>query len=142
MSQHERAASITLRPVRHIAVGIRRSYAEVYAFLSQPENFPKWASGLGHSFQHRAGFGWVAETPLGIMAIRFSEPNEFGVLDHWLLPESGAPMHNPMPAFPAGDDRRWCSHSFSAQSFGRGICAGCRMGRQRPCCPEGTFEVA
>ena len=94
---------MTLRPVRHIAVGIRRSYAEVYAFLAQPENFPKWASGLGHSFHHRAGFEWVAETPLGIMAIRFSERNEFGVLDHWLLPESGAPMHNPMRAFPAGD---------------------------------------
>jgi hypothetical protein len=97
------AAWMTLRPARHIAVGIRRSYAEVYAFLSQPENFPKWASGLGHSFHHRAGFEWVAETPLGIMAIRFSEPNEFGVLDHWLLPETGAPMHNPMRAFPAGD---------------------------------------
>jgi hypothetical protein len=111
------AARMTLRPVRHIAVGIRRSYAEVYAFLAQPENFPKWASGLGHSFHHRAGFEWVAETPLGIMAIRFSEPNEFGVLDHWLLPETGAPMHNPCARSLPGMVRRWCSRSFSAQSF-------------------------
>ena len=44
------AARMTLRPVRHIAVGIRRSYAEVYAFLAQPENFPKWRQGSGTRF--------------------------------------------------------------------------------------------
>lgn len=33
---------------------------------------------------HREGKTWRAETPLGEATIRFSPPNEFGVLDHWV----------------------------------------------------------
>jgi uncharacterized protein YndB with AHSA1/START domain len=85
-----------LQRVRHISVGIARPPDEVYAFLADPENFPKWASGLGHSFRHVGGMEWLAETPTGAMRVRFSERNRYGVLDHAVVPDNGEPMHNPM----------------------------------------------
>lgn len=92
-----------IQRLRHISVGIRRPLSEVYAFLGEPENFPKWASGLGHSFRHVDGMEWMAETPMGPMKVRFSERNAFGVLDHTVIPEDGPAMHNPMRVFANGD---------------------------------------
>ena len=89
-------------PVRHISIGISRPFEEVYAFLAEPANFPKWASGLGHSFRHLADLEWLAETLMGRTTVRFTEPNAFGVLDLSVIPDAGAAMHNPMRAFPNG----------------------------------------
>jgi hypothetical protein len=94
---------MALRRVRHIGIGIDRPWQEVYAFLADPENFPKWASGLGHSFRHVGGMEWLAETPMGPMRLRFSEPNRHGILDHSVVPETGEPMHNPMRVFANGE---------------------------------------
>ena len=41
-----------VQPVRHISVAISRPVEEVYAFLAEPENMPRWASGLGRSLRH------------------------------------------------------------------------------------------
>ena len=81
---------------RHIGIGIDRPADEVYAFLAEPLNFPKWAKGLGHSFHHVEGMTFAAQTPMGLMRIVFSEPNNHGVVDHAVIPEQGEAMHNPM----------------------------------------------
>ena len=66
---------------RTLSVSINRSAAAAYEFLSLPENFPKWASGLGTSLR-QVGADWIAETAEGPMTVCFSERNSFGVLDH------------------------------------------------------------
>jgi len=76
---------------RVTSVSIERDADAVYAFLSLPENFAKWASGLGSL--RRAKGQWIADTPDGPMIVRFSEPNAFGVLDHWVSPPSGAQIY-------------------------------------------------
>ncbi|MCW3475220.1 SRPBCC family protein [Limobrevibacterium gyesilva] len=92
-----------VQPALTLGIGIARPLAEVYAFLAEPGNFAKWASGLGHSF-HRIGDGeWRAETPMGPMTIRFTAPNPYGVLDHDVIPETGGAMHNPMRVVANGD---------------------------------------
>ena len=91
---------MTIQPVRHISIGIARPLGEVYDFLAEPENFPKWASGLGHSLRHVAGMEWLAETPIGLLTIRFSERNAFGVVDHTVISADGTAMLNPMRVFP------------------------------------------
>jgi hypothetical protein len=92
-----------IQPVRHISVGISRPLEEVYAFLAEPGNFLRWASGLGHSFRHVDAMEWLAETPMGPMKVRFSERNSFGILDHTVVAPGGEAMHNPMRAFANGD---------------------------------------
>jgi len=71
-----------MNQVRHLSVSIDRSADEAYDFLSDPTNFPKWASGLGGLTQ--VGGRWIAQTPDGPMQVRFSERNALGVLDHWV----------------------------------------------------------
>jgi hypothetical protein len=79
---------------RNLSVSIEPDADAVYAFLSVPENFARWASGLGSL--RRASGQWIADTPDGPMIVRFSEPNAFGVLDHWVSPPSGAQIYIPL----------------------------------------------
>ncbi len=80
---------------RTISVSINRPVEVVYDFASNPENLPKWASGLGKSII-KMNDVWLVETPQGPLKIRFTERNDFGVLDHYVRPESGPEMYCPM----------------------------------------------
>jgi hypothetical protein len=64
-----------------VSVSIERPPGEVYGFIANPENLPKWASGLGGRVV-QSGSDWIVETPDGPTRIAFVEPNTFGVLDH------------------------------------------------------------
>ncbi|MET3580612.1 hypothetical protein ABID19_003651 [Mesorhizobium robiniae] len=78
---------MTIHKSRIITVSIDRDWREVYDFASIPENFQRWAAGLGRRFE-RSGEEWTAEDPDGrVIRIRFSPPNEFGVLDHIVFAE-------------------------------------------------------
>ena len=80
---------------RSLNIWIRRDADDVYRFLSDPENMPKWAKGLGQSLR-RAGDAWTAETAAGPVKVRFTELNPFRVADHYVTPSSGPEMHMPV----------------------------------------------
>ncbi len=84
---------------RYISVKIDVPFGAANAYLSQPENFPAWAEGLGKSFHHVKSSDWQVDTPMGAMTVRFTPPNDHGVLDHTLIPPEGALMENPMRVF-------------------------------------------
>lgn len=86
---------------RTVSVSIDRTAAEVYAFLSQPENFPQWASGLCSSIRPD-GDAWLADTPNGPMKVRFTAPNAFGVLDHYVYPAPEQEVYVPMRVLAKG----------------------------------------
>jgi hypothetical protein len=91
-----------VQPARHIGIAINRPIEEVYGFLAEPRNFQKWAEGLGGDFRHVEGMTFLVQTPIGPVRVMFSEPNRYGILDHVLIPETGAPIHNPMRALANG----------------------------------------
>lgn len=91
----------TTHPSRNLSVSINRDAKDVYNFVSVPENFLRWASGLGKSLMKVNG-EWVAETPEGPVKVRFTERNEFGVLDHWVSPKPGLRIYIPMRVIPNG----------------------------------------
>jgi hypothetical protein len=80
---------------RTLSVSIDRDWREVYDFLSVPPNFSSWASGLGSGLEQR-GEEWTASGPAGPLRIRFVPRNEFGVVDHVVVAESGAETLNPL----------------------------------------------
>ena len=84
-----------------LGISIERPAAEAYEFLSLPENFPKWASGLGKSLRQEGG-EWIAETPEGPATVRFSDRNSLGVLDHSVTLPSGACVYIPLRIVPNG----------------------------------------
>ena len=88
--------------VKHISVSINRPPWEVYAFVSNPENLPKWATGLGGSIR-KVNDEWIADSPMGRIKIRFVEQNRFGVLDHEVVLESGVRINNPMRVIANGE---------------------------------------
>lgn len=94
-------ASPTSRDVRHISVPIDRPPHEVYDFASEPENLPRWATGLGGSIKKVNG-EWVADAPMGRIKIRMTKKNALGVLDHDVVLDSGAVVHNPLRVLPRG----------------------------------------
>jgi hypothetical protein len=89
---------------RTISVSIDRDAQDVYSFAANPVNLPLWASGLsglGTTIE-QAGEAWVAQTPEGQVTIRFTAPNPFGVLDHWVRPATGGEVYAPMRVIPNG----------------------------------------
>jgi hypothetical protein len=90
-----------LLEVRNISVSIRRSPGDVYAFISNGENIPRWAAGLGTSIR-RVGAEWLVDGPLGSVKVRFAPPNDLGVADHDVVLASGVSVHNPMRVVPNG----------------------------------------
>jgi hypothetical protein len=65
---------------------IERPALDVYNFISDPKNLPKWASGLSAAVK-----------------VRFVERNKYGVLDHYVSLGSGREVYMPMRVFPNGD---------------------------------------
>ena len=87
---------------RVISVTIRRPYAAVYGFAHKPENFPRWAAGLSTSLK-RDGTRWIAATPEGPAEVVFSPPNDFGILDHWVILPGRAKIYLPIRVVANGD---------------------------------------
>ena len=87
---------------KHISVSINRPAAQVYEFVSNPENLPKWAAGLGGSIR-KVDEDWIAESPMGRVRVKFVEKNQFGVLDHDVTLPAGVKVYNPMRVFPNND---------------------------------------
>jgi hypothetical protein len=65
---------------------IERPTLDVYNFVSDPKNLPKWASGLSAAVK-----------------VRFVERNKFGVLDHFVSVANGPEVYMPMRVFPNGE---------------------------------------
>lgn len=78
-------------------------FKKAYEFARKPENFPKWAAGMSSSL-HKKDTGWAAETPAGEATVRFSEPNDFGVLDDWVKLEGKPEMYMPLRMVANGDE--------------------------------------
>jgi hypothetical protein len=93
---------IVQREMRRLSIAIDRAAAEAYEFLSAPENFPKWATGLAGSLR-KAGEDWIADTPEGRAVVRFSERNAYGVLDHSVTLPRGVTLYVPLRVVPKGD---------------------------------------
>lgn len=67
----------------------------MYAFLADPGNWPKWASGLGEMKQLDDG-RWVAQQSDGLATIVFSPRNPFGICDHTVTTASGQQIYVPV----------------------------------------------
>jgi hypothetical protein len=89
----------TILSSRTMSVSIRCDPGKVYEFVTNPENLPKWAQGLGRSVR-KQGSDWMVDTPQGPMKIRFADQNRFGVMDHYVTTPSGVEVYVPMRVLP------------------------------------------
>ena len=94
---------MTTHEARTLQTTIRRNWRDVYDFVSVAENLPQWASGLTSGLQ-KSGEEWLADGPAGKLRLRFAPRNEFGVLDHWVVTETGEVVYIPLRVVANGDD--------------------------------------
>lgn len=87
---------------RHLSIHIDRPVADVYAFVHDPTNLPRWAPGLGQEVVQVDG-RWYVETPAGRAQVTFAPDNPHGVLDHDVVTPTGDDVHVPMRAIVDGD---------------------------------------
>lgn len=87
---------------RHVSTFIAADPDAVYAYASDPARLPQWAAGLAEGIRHEDG-RWIAESPFGVVEVRFVPHNEYRVLDHDVVTPDGAVVHNPMRVVPAAD---------------------------------------
>lgn len=85
----------TTHQAHNISISIERDSAAVYDFARQPENFPRWATGLAPAIEPE-GDHWVAATPEGPIQVRFTPHNEYGILDHHVTMLGGVDVYVPM----------------------------------------------
>lgn len=88
---------------RILHVTIECPWREVYRFAADPENMPKWASGLAGGLT-RDGDDYLADGgPLGAARVHFTPDNEYGVLDHRVTLPDGTVVDNALRVVPNGD---------------------------------------
>lgn len=80
---------------KHISISINRSFEEVYAYASKPENLPEWAAGLSSGIR-KSGKVWKTDSPMGEVTVEFAPLNPYGVLDHDVILPSGQRVYNPL----------------------------------------------
>ena len=85
-------------PVKNINVSINKPAKDVYQFVSNPENFPKWVQFVKSIA--RLGDSWTAQTDLGTIKMKFAPQNEFGIIDHHVTLANGDTIYNPMRVIP------------------------------------------
>ncbi|WP_232717787.1 SRPBCC family protein [Gordonia metallireducens] len=88
---------------RHVSTVIGASTEDVYEFISDPDNLPKWAAGLASSEVVRRGDDLLAESPMGTVTVRFVPRNTLGVVDHDVILPNGDTVHNPLRVLPHPD---------------------------------------
>lgn len=80
---------------------INRGPKSVYEFVSDLSNLPKWAPAFCRSIK-KDGDDWLAQTPQGQVRMKIAPRNDFGILDHYIMPTPGTEIHVPMRVFPNG----------------------------------------
>ncbi len=86
---------------RTLSVSILRDPKSVYAFVSNLENLPQWATTFCRSAT-RSNDGWTIDTPQGPMTMRVTGNNDLGIVDHAVIPADGAAVFVPMRIVPNG----------------------------------------
>ena len=69
----------------NLSISINRNADDVYAYISNAENLPEWAAGLGDKVEKTNEENiWLVNTPKGQAKLRFTEKNKFRVADHYV----------------------------------------------------------
>lgn len=92
-----------MRPAIVLSVTIARPWREVYEAFWRPEAFPRWASGLSEFALREDGDSWVGQGAEGGIRVFFTPHNDYGVMDHRVIPDGGTPVEVPLRIIANGE---------------------------------------
>ena len=88
---------------KHISVTIPVSQKTSYEYLSEPKNFPEWASGLCKSISPLGNGEWSIDSPMGKLTAKFTDKNPYGILDHYVIFSPENISYNPLRIIENGE---------------------------------------
>jgi hypothetical protein len=94
-------------------ISIQAKSDKVMAFLTDPENLPRWAVGFAKSVRPD-GDRWIVTTGGGEMGIRIVAERSLGVLDFYMSPAPGIEGMAASRVVPAGDGVEYVFTQFQA----------------------------
>jgi uncharacterized protein YndB with AHSA1/START domain len=80
----------------HVSRVIAATPQQVYEFVADAGNLPRWAAGLAQSEITREGDNLFVQSPMGRVTVTFAPRNEYGVVDHDVRLPSGEVVTNPV----------------------------------------------
>jgi hypothetical protein len=116
------AAGTTLRSDTQ-AVSIDGPAEEVFDFVADPENLPKWAVGFCHAIR-RDGDRWLARTAQGEVGIRYVTDRRLGVVDFYLSPAPGVEAAAFSRVLPSGSGAEYVFTQFQSPGVADEVFAG------------------
>src|SRR5262245_28458606 len=98
---------------------------DVFAFLAEPENLPRWAVGFARGI-HRAAGGWVVQTGHGDVPIRILADRERGTIDFLMSIAHGVEATAYSRLLPNGDSAEFVFTQFRQPGMSDEVFAGQR----------------
>ena len=98
------------------AVTIDAGPDDVFDFVADPENLPRWAVGFCRSIRRDAETSdrWIVTTAQGDLPIRYVTDRELGVVDFYLSPAPGVEAAAFSRVVPNGDGAEYVFTQFQA----------------------------
>lgn len=90
-------------PAIVLSVTIDRPWREVYEAFWRPADFQRWASGLSEFALRQDGDSWVGTGADGGIRVFFTDHNEFGVMDHRVIPDGADAVQVPLRVIANGE---------------------------------------
>lgn len=96
-----------------IVLEIEVPYGRAYGYLSDPRSYVEWAAVQPETFMPLDNGDWAVEMQFGgLRHVRFTPPNEEGVLDHAIFRPGETPLWLPIRARPLEGERTELSFTF------------------------------
>ncbi len=104
----------------HVTINV--DHRQLFAFLADPHNLPKWAVGFCRAIR-REGERWVVQTLQGEVSIRYVTDPSLGIIDFYISPAPGTEAAAFSRVLPNGGGSEYVFTQF-----------------QTPEIPDGVFE--
>ncbi len=88
------------------AIRIRAAAQDVHAFVSRPENLPRWAIGFCKSIR-RDGEGWRVDTGHGEVGLMIAGDEASGIVDYRMSPSPGVDSVAYSRVVPVGNEAEY-----------------------------------
>jgi hypothetical protein len=96
------------------SVTIDASPDQVFEFVADPENLPRWAVGFGRSIRRDEDDRWIVTTVQGDIPIRYITVEATGTIDFYFTPAPGVELAAFSRVVPNGDGAEYIFTQFQA----------------------------
>ena len=86
-----------------LSIDLNQNWNELYERIWRPEAFLQWASGMCGAGLKQDGEVWTGEGMEGPLRVRFTGPNEFGIMDHYVSQAGEPEIYVPLRVIANGE---------------------------------------